>query len=1305
MAAAAAQRLYLKENVDADLCYLWDENDLTLPHQFAIAQHYKSMRKFAALGDTRNEVRIAFIADLALDPAAAAPAGVKGRLLCNSEEFRMKLRIEAHTWLMMAAKLRSKTWLVGLTAADFCRFTDYILGDKVLRMRVPDGLGEGHRSVGLNPPWGVVLAYEFQVRKSAFTLIREEGRTMAEGLALASATATVAAVEAVLPSAPLHVIKVLYVFAGLKRESDLRDCLESLQSQHKFLLEMREVDLCRGQHDDVTDEKVWQEIMLSIEAGVWSIVIMTPPCHTHSRARHAWRASPGPTPLRSRKWPKGFPWLRGDKLLQVQEANIFVEKTIEACRGADKAGSFFFTEHPDDLGIAADLELSAAIWQLPEVHSLATDSGAVTFALRQCDDFGLGLPTAETSKPTRCLSTLPGAAKQPYKGWACLRQSGVYAGPLPRLRGHRHFQLLGSCKTRPGQFKTSAAASYPPAMCMMLALMIVEGCLSKQQAPTLLLKKGEEPAAEVATATLSAEMVNAVNGEARCEPVEVANATLSAGEPVEVASATLSAKMVRAVNGEAWGEPVEVANATLSAEMVNAVNGEARGLQLAQPAPTEELEDDSQKEQSEEPSSDEEPDSTGVGPPVQVDWGGRVRELTDGFGLCSPTRWRPKDRHVRSAFTEQLRDTVLKHVNKWWPETTKTVMFLAVGKEIHKPSEEELGLLREDWFRLLPDPEMASKLPAFQPFFLHAMAQTADLQGDPDWRVLDRVKDSYAEGVPVGFQEKMPRVPAVFRRKIRWRKVNEACLNTDMDNYSSAALAGDALRKSFVEESKLGMMFETTLTLAKEQFKDSLRIAALGAIEKSDDSFGILFDGTHGVKLNNDIKPRDQLDFPMGSDAGTQLAHSKEDMPGAHFAIAADVSKAHRRFKHAVRDWGLLTCRDNGAATGDMVWINRVGTFGVASAAYWWGRSFCWQSLFADDLVILAGGQDKWLSILLIIAAWLMVGTPLAWHKFRGGLATDWVGYYLDMQTFSVGISLARAQLLTRWAVQVHQDGMADMRRFAEALGRLGFAAQVLLWAKTFLAPLDAWSAAAPSEATIRVPKMIRLTVLFLEEQLKDGRHMLPCRKLWRDHGEWFRADAKCDPDKVVLGGWVCKEGTPTSRASWFSLTLTKVQVPWLFKTDKGSSWASTSAELLATIVAIQAFDISCETGGTAVTRISAGTDNQANDRLSRKMSSTKMPLGLLLMQLAMTLSLRRLQLHLDLRPREENSEADDLTNDRFSDFDETKRILISWEQVDKSLLEKLLLCQEEYEDELRASQEERGTSAQEKGKRKEMPD
>ncbi|CAE8624388.1 unnamed protein product [Polarella glacialis] len=103
---------------------------------------------------------------------------------------------------------------------------------------------------------------------------------------------------------------------------------------------------------------------------------------------------------------------------------------------------------------------------------------------------------------------------------------------------------------------------------------------------------------------------------------------------------------------------------------------------------------------------------------------------------------------------------------------------------------------------------------------------------------------------------------------------------------------------------------------------------------------------------------------------------------------------------------------------------------------------------------------------------------------------------------------------------------------------------------------------------------------------------------------------------------------------------------------------------MLGAMVAFLAFDTFREAEGSAVARISARMDNQANDFLSKKMSSTRKSLGLILMQLATSLSRRRLQLNLDCRPREDNLEADDLTNGKFEDFAEKHRVNFSWEEV-----------------------------------------
>ncbi|CAL1166751.1 unnamed protein product [Cladocopium goreaui] len=67
-------------------------------------------------------------------------------------------------------------------------------------------------------------------------------------------------------------------------------------------------------------------------------------------------------------------------------------------------------------------------------------------------------------------------------------------------------------------------------------------------------------------------------------------------------------------------------------------------------------------------------------------------------------------------------------------------------------------------------------------------------------------------------------------------------------------------------------------------------------------------------------------------------------------------------------------------------------------------------------------------------------------------------------------------------------------------------------------------------------------------------------------------------------------------------------------------------------------------------------------------------------MQLSTALAKARLSLRLRWRPREENVEADDLTNERFSGFDLEKRIAISWQDLDLDILQSLVQTRDEFE-------------------------
>ena len=117
----------------------------------------------------------------------------------------------------------------------------------------------------------------------------------------------------------------------------------------------------------------------------------------------------------------------------------------------------------------------------------------------------------------------------------------------------------------------------------------------------------------------------------------------------------------------------------------------------------------------------------------------------------------------------------------------------------------------------------------------------------------------------------------------------------------------------------------------------------------------------------------------------------------AVFAISADIAQAHRRVRVRKSDWPKLGCRASSSARA--IWLNKVGTFGISSAAYWWARlfvlvgrwvlrlmltSFNLQMVYVDHLHLLTAGAQKFLNLWVILVAYEVIGTPFAYHKFKG---------------------------------------------------------------------------------------------------------------------------------------------------------------------------------------------------------------------------------------------------------------------------------------------------------------------------------
>ena len=862
-----------------------------------------------------------------------------------------------------------------------------------------------------------------------------------------------------------------------------------------------------------------------------------------------------------------------------------------------------------------------------------------------------------TPKPTRFLTNMTVDDSRCYCALPKFDKFGFYKGPLPRQCGHEHsHKLIGKTDS---QWNTAPSASYPPLLCEFLAGLILHAKASfgrglvdeSVQAPgkRRRLQSGHtEPSTGLALQSSSVAKHSMVSGERGCKQVED--------------------------SGKEMGEsPARQSNMDAGSQSI----------------------DDEQKWPDNGSDEFDLAACCNSGTPIGVEWDTVRRGFIDGFGLCSPCRWKPSRRgDGRTSDMVKLADDTYKiladAVTAEIKDVRREAFKLVTGKLLESPfSESCLERVRSKWFALLDDPQSAAVVDDGQPFYLRALSQWLKRFNDPDVHWLTDVEDSFASGVFVGVDKQLPRSPQVFPPKLKHRKLDETEFVPIAENYASAQVSAKELEDKFREEESLGRMHPSKLGVLKQEFGDSLRVASMAAIMKPDGTVRPLHDATHSVMVNHSIVYRDKIDCPGPAEIAS-IVREATSTGEAPFCVSADIKAAHRLVKIRRRDWGYLCCRaDSGSST---VWVNHTGTFGVASAPYWWAKlagligrfvghmfhkRWLMHMIYVDDLHGAFVGCEKFLHLWVWVLAFEMVGTPFGYHKFKGGFASEFVGYHIRYDLSQVGITVKRGDWLVQWILKVRSNGyVVPAREFAEFLGRLGFISQLITWLKPHLAPLYAWSAVTARGTVGRLPETIILTLRYIEVQLTTGSYMVSTRWPQMITGERFRTDAKCADGYIVLGGWELES------KRWFSLRIGPAEAPFLFKPDGASQWASTAAELLATLAALHAFGWLEETmeRKTLEVHLVAGADNLANQASSTKRSTTKWPLMAVNTQLSAALTRARLSLGLQWRPREENTEADQLTNEEFSGFREDQRVVLTWSSLELSVLMELVRTRTEFD-------------------------
>ena len=165
--------------------------------------------------------------------------------------------------------------------------------------------------------------------------------------------------------------------------------------------------------------------------------------------------------------------------------------------------------------------------------------------------------------------------------------------------------------------------------------------------------------------------------------------------------------------------------------------------------------------------------------------------------------------------------------------------------------------------------------------------------------------------------------------------------------------------------------------------------------------------------------------------------------------LKADVTKAHRRIKIHQEDWKFPV-----AHIGDEWWVNKVGTYGMASAQLYWGRMAAlllrivyaifpgidWGFVFVDDFAWLIREPQSAIYSTAILVLLLSLGTPLSWKKTVLNPVNTWLGFVIDPTGPIVQMATDKNSLVINLLDKLAAGDVFTLKDLEKGMGRLQWA-------------------------------------------------------------------------------------------------------------------------------------------------------------------------------------------------------------------------------------------------------------------------
>ena len=693
-----------------------------------------------------------------------------------------------------------------------------------------------------------------------------------------------------------------------------------------------------------------------------------------------------------------------------------------------------------------------------------------------------------------------------------------------------------------------------------------------------------------------------------------------------------------------------------------------------------------------------------------ITMGFRQRPIRDGAGKPSPGRMTPDKREVNQA-AANIGVKVYAAVRRWEAQIHKNDAKKSKNsKESPIPKE-----LIKEVMEILADGEDTS-IEDGQPLRLKVLRKMLQIAGDPDADFTLEL----AKGLPLGVEELVLNSPGVWPTKEEMRlapapEEDDTMVEMhDCKNYQSAEQWEMEIEKTYQDERKLGM---TTGPWTEEEAAKEcgcevgkLKCGAMGAVEELD-KIRPIYDATKsGININIRRHCKERTTAPTLADAIhanrwslNNLGWQDKKLKKAHLPkrgqrgkragcrpslclLKSDVSKAHRRCKILQKDWRYQVARVRGK-----FWVNKVGTYGVASAQHYWGRTVAlvvrllyvmfpavdWIMVFVDDIIVIHREDYEELSW-AIMATLEALGYPMAWNKTERAPESSWVGFAVNLPKHEFSVLKPKLDEMVKQLRHWQGCEYMQFKMVESTLGRLQWTTGACPTIKPFMEPMWRWKKVL-GKAGGRPSKTTAWIAMLAEKMLSQPyRPSIKGYKKSIWHGS-SDAGAKIEQKKAGIGGWISNIAKPEKGdVWWFMSDMMEKHNRWLYE-DKDPQRRIAALELLGTLVLFrQLVRHAAMEGGRLDLHFELETDNQGNQRSIMSEKNKNWPNSALLMALVWEAHKEGAEIGINHTKREQNTWADQLAGLDATGFDPAKELKVKTNPEEWEILETLINLRKE---------------------------